>query len=130
MPYSNYPATHVARFVPRASLAMGGVGLMVGGAAAAAKSIRQVKDAEISRETAVKNTINEAAGAGLATATATAAIGAVGATGIFSLIGVLAVATGTKYLWNAATSPEKLPAPAPEVPRSAGKKEAGGKPKK
>lgn len=64
----------------------------------------------INREEAVSDTIKEAAGTGLATATATAVVGAVGATGLLSLIGVLAAATGTKYLWNAATEPEKTPA--------------------
>jgi hypothetical protein len=113
MPHSNHPAVHTAttkvtRFVPQASLAMGGLGAIIGGTAAAAKNIRRVKNSEIKREDAVRDTIKEAAGAGLATAAATAVVGAVGATGLLSLVGILAVATGTKYLWDSATVPDKM----------------------
>ena len=114
------PATQVTRFVPRATLSMGGVGAVIGGTAAAAKNIRRVKEAEISREEAVRNTLKEAAGAGLATAAATAVIGAVGARGLLSLVGILTVATGTKYLWDAAVAPGKKPSAASE--KSKGKK--------
>lgn len=112
MPYSKYPATRTAtakttRFVPQNTLAMAGVGAIIGGTAAAAKNIRRVKHAEIKRDEAVKDTIKEAAGAGLATATATAVVGAIGATGLLSLVGLLSVATGTKYLWDAMTAPER-----------------------
>jgi hypothetical protein len=118
MPYSNHPVaraatTNVSRLVPRAALTLGGVGAVIGGASAAAKNIRRVKEAEVNREEAVKDTIKEAAGAGLATAAATAVVGAVGATGFLSLLGVLAVATGTKYLWDTATSPAQAPEAAP-----------------
>jgi hypothetical protein len=122
MPYTHHPVTHatatkVTRLVPHATLAMGGVGAIVGGTAAAAKNIRRVKEGEIKREEAVKDTIKEAAGAGLATATAAAVVGAVGATGLLSLLGVLAVATGTKYLWDAATAPGNAPSAAEAKPQ-------------
>jgi hypothetical protein len=128
MPHSNHPTAHtatakVSRFVPQATLAMGGVGAIVGGTAAAAKNIHRVKNAEINREAAVKDTIKEAAGTGLATATATAVVGVVGATGLLSLLGILAVATGTKYLWDAATVPAKTP-PAATAPKKTPKKKA------
>lgn len=126
MPYSNPPmartaATKVVRSVPGASLAMGGVGAIIGGTAAAAKNIRRVKNAEIKREEAVKDTLREATGAGLATATATAVMGAVGATGLVSILGVLVVATGAKYFWDGITQPEK-PKPAPAKKKAAKKK--------
>ncbi|MGD8387082.1 MAG: hypothetical protein PVG49_08065 [Desulfobacteraceae bacterium] len=122
MPQSNHPAmqpatTKVTRFVPQATLAMGGLGAIIGGSAAAARNIRRVKDEEINREEAVRNTIKEAAGAGLATAAATAVVGAVGATGLLSLLGILSLATGTKYFWDIATTPEKAPAAAREKPK-------------
>jgi hypothetical protein len=124
MSYSKHPAayaatTRVTRFVPQASLAMGGLGAVIGGTAAAARNIRRVKDEGISREEAVKDTGREAAGAGLATAAATAVVGAVGATGLLSLVGVLAVATGAKYLWDSASTPRKALAapPAPSKPK-------------
>ncbi|GEM_PF-2473453 len=131
MPITNHPVAHAAatkvtRFVPQATLAMGGVGAIIGGTAAAAKNIRRVKDAEINREEAVRDTIKESAGAGLATATATAVVGAVGATGLLSLVGILAMATGTKYLWDAATAPEKAPAAPPKEAKP--KKETKSKP--
>lgn len=122
----SYPKHHspsetpmkVTRFVPSATLAMGGVGAIVGGTAAAAKNIRRVKNEEINRQEAVKDTVKEAAGTGLATAVATAVVHAVGATGLLSLVGILAVATGSKYLWDAATEPGKAPAPeATEKPK-------------
>jgi len=97
----------VTKFVPGAALAMGGLGAIIGGTAAAAKNIKLVKEKKIERQDAVKDTVKEAAGAGLATAAATAIVGAVGATGLLSLFGILAIATGTKYLWDAATVPEK-----------------------
>lgn len=123
MPTSNHPAVHnairtVPRSVPQVALAMGGVGAVIGGSAAAAKNIREVREGRISRDAAVRNTIRETAGAGLSTATATAVVGAVGATGFLSLLGIVAVATGTKYLWDLATVPihgvaEPSPKPKP-----------------
>jgi len=119
-----YPSTtRVARFVPSAALAMGGAGAIIGGTAAAAKNIRRVKNEEIKREEAVKDTMKEAAGAGLATAAATAVVGAVGATGLLSLAGILAVATGTKYLWDAAADTEKRAQP-PDTNTIESKKDA------
>jgi hypothetical protein len=126
MPY-NYPpvartaATQIARSVPGATFAMGGVGAIIGGTAAAAKNIRRVKEAEIKKDEAVKDTLREATGAGLATATATAVMGAVGATGLVSILGVIAVATGAKYFWDGITQPAK-PQPAPAKKRPARKK--------
>jgi hypothetical protein len=100
----------VTRFVPQNTLAMGGVGAVIGGAAAAAKNIRRVKDDEINGAEAVKNTIKEAAGTGLATATATVVVGALGATGFFSLAGFLSITTGAKYVWDSVTAFAKSPA--------------------
>jgi uncharacterized membrane protein YfcA len=107
----HYPAaravsTNITRAVPRTALAMGGIGLLIGSTSAAAKNIRRVKNAEIDRKAAVRNTLNETAGAGLASAAAAALVGTVGATGLASLVGILAVATGTKYLWDSTMPPE------------------------
>ena len=100
-------APRVTKFAPCAALAMGGVGAIIGGTAAAAKNIRRIKNEEIKREEAVKDTFKEAAGAGFATAAATAVVGVIGATGLLSLVGILAIATGTKYVWDAATVTKK-----------------------
>ena len=76
MSHIHHPAVVTAtktapRLVPHAGLAMGGMGAVVGGTAAAAKNIRRVKNEEINREEAVRDTLKETAGAGLATAAAT-----------------------------------------------------------
>jgi hypothetical protein len=102
-------ANRVSALVPRATLAMGGLGAIIGGTGAAAKNIRRVKNKEIEREDAVRDTLRESAGTGLATAAGTAVIGVAGVTGLLSLAGMLAVATGAKYLWDTATNPAQLP---------------------
>ena len=108
MSYARYPAARAVAnrttgIVPRATAKMAGVGAIIGGTAAAAKNMRRVGNSQITREEAVIDTIKESAGAGLATAAATAAVTAAGATGFFSLLGIVVVATGTKYLWDSAT---------------------------
>ncbi len=116
MSYRYYPAVRsVDRsafgVVPRSTLYMAGVGAIVGGTSAVAKNIRRVRDSQISREDAVKDTMKEAAGAGLATAAAAAVVRSVGATGLLSLAGVLVVATSAKYFIDSVVGPEKSPVP-------------------
>lgn len=87
--------------VPKATLAMGGLGVIIGGSAAAAKSIRRVQTEAVDREQAVKEMAMEAAGTGLATAAGTAVVGTLGIrNGLFSVLGMLTVATGVKYAWD------------------------------
>jgi len=116
MPYTFYPAQYRTystplsaspSYVPNAALAMGGVGAVIGAASSAAKNIRKVQKGETSNQEAVKNVLKEAAGTGLATAAGTVAVRALGARGFLSLLGVMAVAVGAKYVWDAATEPEK-----------------------
>lgn len=131
MPYSNYSATYTTsntiRFAPRATLAMGGVGAVIGGTVAAAKNIRRVNNGEIKREEAVKNTIKEAAGTGLASAAATGLITATGATGLLSLAGIVAIATGSKYLWDSSTGNQPAAeTPKEEKPKPAAKSKPSG----
>ncbi len=90
-------ATHLG-IAPRASLAMGAAGAIVGGAVAAARSISKVQQGEISREQAVSDVLKESGSTGISTALATAAVSAVGLTGVISLLGFVSVAVGTKYL--------------------------------
>ncbi len=98
----------VSRFVPHIALAMGGVGAIIGASASAAKNLRKVKEGETDKEDAIRNIVRDAAGSGLATAVATAAVTAIGGTGILSILGVLTVATGAKYIWDGAVKkPEK-----------------------
>ncbi len=94
-------------YIPSAALVMGSVGAIVGASGAAAKNIRQVKKGKVSNQEAAKDVLKEAAGAGIATAAATAVVSSFGSRGVLSLLGVLAVATTTKYFWDAATESEK-----------------------
>lgn len=104
-PASGYVMTPVSGYVPRASLVMAGVGAIVGGSAAAAKNIRRVKNGEATRREAVQDTAKEAAGAAIATGVATGIMGYIGTNNTFlSVLGTIAVATGTKYLWDGALS--------------------------
>lgn len=91
-----------AGLVSRASLNLGVVGALVGGAAAAAKAIPEVNASRMSGGQAVREVLKEAAGSGLSTAAGAAAAGALGLGGALSLVAMFGVATGVKYLWNSA----------------------------
>ncbi len=83
---------------PRATLAMGAAGAIVGGSIAAARNYDRVKKSQITREEAVKDVIKETGGAGLATATATALVSAMGVTGLLSLASMVVFTAGAKYM--------------------------------
>lgn len=108
--------------LPRASVAMGGAGAIVGGAVAAARNYDKVKNKEITREEAVKDVVRESSTTGLATATATAFVGVMGLTGLLSLAGIVVVTAGTKNLadkmLDSRQTPRALPAEAGESPSS------------
>lgn len=93
-----------AGFAPRASLAMGAAGAIVGGSIAAARNISRVQKEEMTREEAVRDVLKESGTTGLSTAMATAVVSATGLTGILSLTGLLFVAVGTKYLADKAVA--------------------------
>ncbi|WP_319523043.1 hypothetical protein [uncultured Desulfosarcina sp.] len=92
------------------ALAMGGVGMIVGGSASAAANIRRLNSGEIEKSEAVKNVIRDSAGAGIATAAATAVVGALRLGGLLSVVGLLTTATATKYLYDTAFEPKPAPA--------------------
>lgn len=83
---------------PRPALAMGAAGALIGGSISAAKNIASVKRQEMTPEEAVRDVFRETGTTGLATAVATAVVGAVGLTGILSLAGLVSITIGTKYL--------------------------------
>ena len=100
--------TQSVSLASRAFFGMGCVGAVIGAASAAAKNIPMVKNNEIKRTEAIKIVLKESAGVGLATAAATAAVGVVAPrSGIFSILGFTAVATGVKMLWDKASSSDK-----------------------
>lgn len=79
------------------TLAMGAVGAIVGGTAAAARNISRVHNNEITRNEAVTDSIKEAGTTGVATATASAVVRSIGLTGTLSLVGLVALTIGAKY---------------------------------
>lgn len=123
--YLHYSAGTVPiRRIPsvQSALAMGGVGLIVGAAGSAAANIRRLNDGKIDKGQAARNVIRDAAGAGVATAAATAVVGGLGLTGLLSVAGLLATATATHYLYDTAFEPEKEPATPQPAPKKIVKK--------
>lgn len=124
-----------AGFAPRASLAMGAAGAIVGGSIAAARNISRVEKQEMTREEAVRDVLKESGTTGLSTAMATAVVSATGLTGILSLVGLVSVAVGAKYLADKAmtgqtagkrtSKPQALPAKAKPKTGAAKPKKAG-----
>jgi hypothetical protein len=90
-----YPQHAIA---PRATLAVGAAGALVGGVAAAARNLGKVKKNEMTQEDAIKDSLKEAGTTGLSTAAATAVVGALGLTGVLSIAGLIGVAVGVKYV--------------------------------
>lgn len=82
-----------------ASAALGGLiaGVVTGATVAAATSLRQVKDGEITKQEATQQIMREAGTMGLATTAGVTATAALGLTGIMSIFGVALFTTGSKY---------------------------------
>jgi DNA-binding phage protein len=124
-----------AGFAPRASLAMGAAGAILGGSIAAARNISRVEKQEMTREEAVRDVLKESGTTGLSTAMATAVVSATGLTGILSLVGLVSVAVGAKYLADKAmtgqctgkrtSKPQALPAKSKPKTGAAKPKKAG-----
>lgn len=114
--------------VSRSALNLGGVGAVVGAAAAAAHVIPHVKNNEMTAGQATREVVKEAAGAGVATAAGAAVAGAMGLGGMVSILAMFGVATGVKYLWNTAVDgscckcatagPAEEPAEEPAKPKT------------
>ncbi|MCW7754076.1 hypothetical protein OOT00_08760 [Desulfobotulus sp. H1] len=102
----NPTSLHIG-MAPRASLAMGAAGALVGGSIATAKNIRKVKEESITKDEAVKDILKESATTGIATAIGTAAVSMVGLRGTLSLLGLLSVTIGVKYLADKTVSDKK-----------------------
>ena len=95
-------AFHLAQFLAQSSGGVGVIGAIVGGSAAAAKNYKNYKDGTVSGADAVKDVTKETTGAGVATAVSAVAAGIVGGGLAVSLITAVAVAFGTKYVWDRA----------------------------
>jgi hypothetical protein len=99
-------------------------GAVVGGAVAAAESIPKVRAGQMDRREAAMAVAREAGATGAATGAAVAVVGALGLGGFLSLAGIVVVATGTKYLLDAALRP----APAVAASSAVGEPEPAAEP--
>lgn len=89
-------------------------GAIIGGAAAAAKGIRDVKSGRATAESAAMDTAREAGTTAIAAGAAAVVVGALPVGPVLSTLGIAAVAVGTKYAMDSVLSPGKPePAPAP-----------------
>lgn len=93
-------------------------GAIVGGTAAAAKGIRQVKSGETTKEEAAVNVAREAGTTAVAAGTAGAVVGALRLGPVLSTLGIVAVATGTKFAMDSLME-KALPAHAPAAKKHA-----------
>ena len=100
----------ISYVAPRATVAMGAVGAVIGGTMAAARDYGKVRKEEMTREEAVRDVLKESGTTGLATATATAVVSVLGLTGLLSLTGIVVVAAGTKHLADKALERRSLAA--------------------
>lgn len=87
---------------PRATLAMGAAGAIIGAAISTARNIGKVQEDKITRDEAVKDVLRESGTTGASTAAGTAIVSALGLTGLASLAGLVGVTVGTKYLMDKA----------------------------
>ena len=90
---------------PNNVAAAAGLGALIGATGAAAHAIHQVREGNMTNQQAVAHTAKEAAGTGLATAAAVAAVGSASMSGALGMVGLLAVGTGVKYLWDQSVCP-------------------------
>lgn len=89
-------------------------GAIIGGTSAAAKAIRKVNNGEAGRDEAVMDVAREAGTTAVAAGTAGAVVGTLNIGPILSALGIIAVATGTKYAMDSITgsfSASRTPAP-------------------
>jgi hypothetical protein len=85
-------------------------GAVIGGAVAAAGVIPKVRSGDMDKREAAVSVAREAGTTGAATGAAVAVVGALGLGGLLSFVGIVAVATGTKYLLDSALIPSAAPA--------------------
>ena len=80
-------------------------GAIVGGTAAAAKGIRQIRNDEAGKEEIMINVAKEAGSTAVAAGTAGAIVGALRIGPVLSAMGIVAIATGTKYALDSVLEP-------------------------
>jgi len=107
-------------------------GAVIGGTAAAAKGLREVKAGQATSRDVATGVAREAGSTAVAVGAATAVVGALSLGPFLSTLGIAAVATGTKYAMDslilAKKSDPALAVPAPPAPKAAAKKKTVAKP--
>ncbi len=86
-------------------------GAIVGGTGAAAKGIRAIKKGKATREDVAMDVAREAGSTAVAAGTASAVVRAFSLGPFLSTLGIVAVATGTKYAMDNLLKPEPVVAP-------------------
>ena len=87
-------------FLTQSAAGVGVLGALVGGGAAAARTLAEHKKGLVDRSHVIREIGKEAAGVGIASAASVVAAGAVGGGLILSLGTVLVTATAAKYAWD------------------------------
>ncbi len=93
---------NLAHYLSQSTGGVGVFGAVVGGAAAAARNIKDYQLGIVTPKEAAYDTGKEAAGAGAATAVGAVAAGAVGGSLALSLGTAFLVAAGAKFAWDRA----------------------------
>jgi len=111
-----YPSPTKASSVVGTALGAAVFGAIVGGTGAAAKGIREVKAGDATGEEVALDVAREAGSTAIAAGTATAVVGALGFGPFLSVLGIAAVATGTKYAMDSLLAPKQQAAAPVMVP--------------
>lgn len=98
---TQYYPTNRSLIQPTAVLNSGIFGTVVGSTAALGVNLHKVKNDELNMGEALTDSLAKGAGAGVATAAATAAVQAIGGSRVTSWVVLLAAATGVGYAMNA-----------------------------
>lgn len=93
---------NLAQHLAQSTSGIGIFGAIVGGAAAAARNIKEFQNGDVTSKEAIYDTTKEASGAGVATAVSAVAATAVGGGLAISIGTAVVVATGAKYVWDLA----------------------------
>ncbi len=104
---NKYPTPSKASSVIKSVMGAAAFGAIVGGTAAAAKGIRQVKAGEKTKEEVAENVAREAGATAVAVGTSAMVVGALGFGPFLATLGTVMVATGTKYAMDSVLKPAK-----------------------
>ena len=91
---------NLVHFLSQSTGSIGILGGLVGGTAAAAKNIKDYRNGDVTETQAAIEVGKETLGAGVATAAGAAAAGLVGTSVVASVLAVITVSTGAKFLWD------------------------------